>query len=298
MNLKAFLLPTIVFQLSIIFVTAVKAGENADYERFVYWQNIKEEMNIQTVRSAFEGVHQNGDSSAFEQYYSEYYVDHDPAATNGRDFVKTQYIEDRPDNLVYEIGSIMAEGDFVAVHSRITGFTESPVIAVSIVKVNGGKIMEHWTVEQTEVPAEQTVSGNSMFPIEYDLTPSRNELSTKNFVVNAMNQVIGIGNTDEINQIWAEAYIQHNPTIDNGRGAVFDIASFVNSGDLSYQLGFAMAYGDFVLLQSTYTFFGATSVAIDTFRIENGLIAEHWDLLEAEVPIADTAGGNPVFPVY
>ena len=274
-----------------------KQGFNYD-ERFVALQNFKEEMNILTVKAAIKGVQQAGDVGALDTYYAESYIDHHPQADNGLDFITARYISQRPEGATYEIGSILAEGDYVAVHARETGFAEAPEIIVSIFKVNGGKIIEHWGISQTEVPADKTVSGNSMFPIEYNLAPSTDELAAKNFVVSGLNRAFGLVDFDIINELWTEDYIQHNPGIDNGRGAIQGLVTSIAEGNLKYELGFAMAYGDFVLLQTRYTFFGQPSVAVDIFRVENGQIAEHWDVLQVEVPAAETAAGNVIFPVY
>ena len=58
---------------------------------------------------------------------------------------------------------VVAEGEYVMIHGRYTGWAPKPVIAVDIFRIVDGKLVEHWDVMQEEVPAEQTVSGNPMF---------------------------------------------------------------------------------------------------------------------------------------
>ena len=65
----------------------------------------------------------------------------------------------------YEPGLIIAEGDFVFVHGRLTGWGPKPLIAADIFRVKDGKLAEHWDVLQEEVPAENTVNKLPMFPI-------------------------------------------------------------------------------------------------------------------------------------
>jgi len=36
-------------------------------------------------------------------------------------------------------------------------------------------------------------------------------------------------------------------------------------------------------------------VAVDIFRVENGKVVEHWDVLQEEVPAASTTSGNAMF---
>ena len=57
----------------------------------------------------------------------------------------------------------VAEGNFVMVHGRYTGWAPKPMVAVDIFRVEGGKVVEHWDVMQEEVPAANTKSGNAMF---------------------------------------------------------------------------------------------------------------------------------------
>jgi predicted SnoaL-like aldol condensation-catalyzing enzyme len=57
----------------------------------------------------------------------------------------------------------MADGDYVSIHGRYTGWGPKPMIAVDIFRVANGKIAEHWDAMQEEVPAAQSANGNSMF---------------------------------------------------------------------------------------------------------------------------------------
>ena len=64
----------------------------------------------------------------------------------------------------YEPGTIVAEGDFVIVHGRFSGFGQ-PVnwIAADIVRIEDGILAEHWDVIQDEVTRKSSKSGLPMF---------------------------------------------------------------------------------------------------------------------------------------
>ena len=98
-----------------------------------------------------------------DRYWSENYVQHNPQIPNGREALKQMM--SGGGNMKYEMGLVVADGNFVMVHARITGFGPKPLIAVDIFRVKEGKLAEHWDVLQEEVPAENTASKNSMFPI-------------------------------------------------------------------------------------------------------------------------------------
>jgi len=120
--------------------------------------------NKELVIKAVTEVFINGDATALDKYWSENYVQHNPQIPNGREALK-QMISGGG-NMKYEMGLVVADGDFVMVHARITGFGPKPLIAVDIFRVKEGKLAEHWDVLQEEVPAENTASKNSMFPIK------------------------------------------------------------------------------------------------------------------------------------
>lgn len=58
---------------------------------------------------------------------------------------------------------VVAEGEYVMIHGRYTGWAPKPVVAVDIFRIVGGKLVEHWDVLQEEVPVEKTVNGHPMF---------------------------------------------------------------------------------------------------------------------------------------
>ena len=58
----------------------------------------------------------------------------------------------------------------------------------------------------------------------------------------------------------------------------------------------AVAEGDLVMVHGRYTGWGPKpKVAVDIFRLKDGKVVEHWDVLQEEVPPADTASGNAMF---
>jgi len=63
--------------------------------------------------------------------------------------------------------------------------------------------------------------------------------------------------------------------------------------DFKYEPGLVLADGDYVTIHGRYLGWGhKTMVAVDIFRVANGKIAEHWDVMQEEVPAAQSANGN------
>jgi predicted SnoaL-like aldol condensation-catalyzing enzyme len=115
------------------------------------------------VLQAMTALFVDRDLSAVEKYWSESYVQHNPTIPDGRDDLGG-IISGLPENFRYEPGVVIADGEFVAIHGRYTGWAPQPLVAVDIFRIDSdGKLAEHWDVMQEEVPAESTVSGRSMF---------------------------------------------------------------------------------------------------------------------------------------
>jgi predicted SnoaL-like aldol condensation-catalyzing enzyme len=119
--------------------------------------------NKELVIKALTELFINGDATALDRYWSENYIQHNPQIPNGREAVKQ--LMSGAGNMKYEMGLVVADGDFVMVHARITGLGPKPLIGVDIFRVIEKKLVEHWDVLQEEVPAENTASENPMFPI-------------------------------------------------------------------------------------------------------------------------------------
>ena len=69
-----------------------------------------------------------------------------------------------PPTLKYEPGVIVADGDFVILHGRFSGFgAPANWIATDILRIEDGILVEHWDVIQDEATREQSKSGRPMF---------------------------------------------------------------------------------------------------------------------------------------
>jgi predicted SnoaL-like aldol condensation-catalyzing enzyme len=122
-----------------------------------------EEKNKALVLRAFETLFNKRDYAAAERFWSPKYIQHSAHIAPGREGL-FDLIKSLPRTLKYEPGTIVAEGDFVILHGRFSGFG-APVnwIAVDIVRMQNGILVEHWDVIQDEATEEQSKSGAPMF---------------------------------------------------------------------------------------------------------------------------------------
>ena len=121
------------------------------------------EQNKALVMEAFDTLFNKRDYTAAEKFGSPRYIQHSAHIAPGREGL-VDLIKSLPPTLKYEPGTIVAEGDFVIVHGRFSGFG-LPVnwIAADIVRVKDGVLVEHWDVIEDEATQEQSKSGQPMF---------------------------------------------------------------------------------------------------------------------------------------
>ena len=124
---------------------------------------LTEAKNKAIVLDAFEILFNKRDYTAAERYWSPDYIQHSAHIAPGRDGL-FNLIKSLPPTLEYEPGTIVAEGDFVIVHGRFSGFgAPANWIAADILRIQNGILVEHWDVIQDEAAQEQSKSGAPMF---------------------------------------------------------------------------------------------------------------------------------------
>src|SRR5437763_5766061 len=121
------------------------------------------ERNKALVLEAFDTLFNKRDYEAAERFWSPDYIQHSAHIAPGRAGL-FDLIKGMPPTLRYEPGVIVADGDFVIVHGRFSGFG-APVnwVAADILRIEDRVLIEHWDVIQDEAAREQSKSGRPMF---------------------------------------------------------------------------------------------------------------------------------------
>lgn len=97
-------------------------------------------------------------------------------------------------------------------------------------------------------------------------------------------------------QFWGETMVQHNPGMPNGLEVLRHLLDKIGP-EFRYEQGAVMEQGNLVMVHGRYTGWGPKPmVAVDIFRIENGKVVEHWDVMQEEVPADKSANGHAMFP--
>src|SRR6202048_4955484 len=123
-------------------------------------------------------------------------------------------------------------------------------------------------------------------------TPEQN----KALVLEAFDTLFNKRDYDAASRFWSDKYIQHSAHIESGREGLFGLIRGLPDS-LRYEHGLILAEGDYVIVHGRFSGTGhpAAWVPADVVRIENGVLAEHWDVLQDEVTQAESRSGLPMF---
>jgi predicted SnoaL-like aldol condensation-catalyzing enzyme len=97
-------------------------------------------------------------------------------------------------------------------------------------------------------------------------------------------------------QFWSPDYIQHSAHIQPGREGLFGLVKSAPPS-MHYENGLTTANGDYVILHGRFHNVGqpANWIVADIVRIEDGLLAEHWDVIQDEATAEESQSGLPMF---
>jgi len=95
---------------------------------------------------------------------------------------------------------------------------------------------------------------------------------------------------------WSPKYIQHSAHIPPGREGLFNLVKSIPQ-TLKYESGTIVADGDFVMVHGRYSGLGqpANWIIVDILRIEDGMLVEHWDVIQDEATQEQSKSGLPMF---
>lgn len=118
----------------------------------------------------------------------------------------------------------------------------------------------------------------------------------KALVLGAFDTLFNKRNYATAEKFWSPKYIQHSAHIPPGRDGLFNLIK-ASPPSLRYEHGLITAEGDFVIVHGRYSNTGlpANWIVADIVRVENGVLAEHWDVIQDEATKAGSKSGLPMF---
>jgi predicted SnoaL-like aldol condensation-catalyzing enzyme len=97
-------------------------------------------------------------------------------------------------------------------------------------------------------------------------------------------------------RFWSPNYIQHSAHIAPGREGLFELVKAAPK-ELHYENALIVADGDYVMLHGRFSGIGqpVNWIVADILRLENGLLVEHWDVIQDEASREQSKSGLPMF---
>jgi predicted SnoaL-like aldol condensation-catalyzing enzyme len=238
--------------------------------------------NKELVLKAAGELFGDKDPSAVDRWVAADYRQHSSLAADGPEALRG-LVTSLPGDFRYELARVIADGDLVALHGVYHGFAPEPLVAFDLFRVADGKLAEHWDA-LTPVVAS-TASGRSQTDgpqASSDADTSQSRALVTGFAQRVLQDADYSVLTDYIS---TETYLQHNPEAADGLDGFGAAAGkwAAEGKNLVYKtVHRVVAEGDLVLLQSEGEF-GEPVAYWDLFRVEDGKIVEHWDVI-APIP--------------
>ena len=187
------------------------------------------------------------------------------------------------------------DGDFVFTHSDYDFF--GPKIGFDVFRFEKGLIVEHWDNLQETVA--KTPSGHTMIDGPTEPAAHGKTAANKALVLAFVNDILINGKMEKLAGYYdGDNYIQHNPMIpDKVSGLGAALQAMAKQGiTLKYSKTHkVLGEGNFVLAMSEGQLGGRHNAFYDLFRVENGKIAEHWDVIQPIPPKEEWRNGNGKF---
>lgn len=246
------------------------------------------EADVQTPKEkalALIGTFASGDAKLAASLLDENYIQHNLAYGTGRDaFVgSVNYLASAPVKTTVRNIRAFEDGKYVFLQSVYSFAGAGEQVAFDVFRFNDeGKIAEHWdnlaALAQAN-PSGRTQIDGSMEVTDLDKTEENREL-VKQFLYDVMQGNYAEKTADYFN---GDVYLQHNTGIADGvsgLGAALTAMAEQGISMIYDKVHLVLAQGNFVLAVSEGTFSGAPTSYYDLWRVEDGRIAEHWDVME------------------
>ncbi len=183
---------------------------------------------------------------------------------------------------------LIAEGDMVVAHNTYNNaqlFGGENLVSFDIFRVKDGKVVEHWDNLTPVTPYNP--SGRSQTDGTAVVTDLDKTKENKALVLNFVETILKGGKMERITDfVSTETYFQHNSGVADGiDGLNAALAAMAEAGSAMVydKMHFSVAEGNFVFTFSEGSFAGKHVAFADLFRVKDGQIVEHWDVIQ-EIP--------------
>ena len=267
---------------------------------------------------------------AWKRYFSAHLIQHNPEIGDGGD-ADVVFLEGRRkahpeeylgiDRYASVVDNLLADGDLVVAKTRVfTSEVDKGRTFIDMWRVNDGQFVEHWDIIQAtpDAPLNDATMGcghvanyadalkaaDSVFhPTCGEPGPASHRAASLAVVRAYLALSDRKGGAAAVRRYIADDFVQHSPHIAQGKAALIayfekNAAERAKAGRHS-ETARMLADGDFVLLHRRVTTREDPRgiVYADLFKVRNGKIAEHWDVIQPIPPTSLAGHGMTAMPL-
>ncbi|WP_438465710.1 nuclear transport factor 2 family protein [Marinomonas sp. PE14-40] len=236
------------------------------------------------------------DTSTLAYINSEKYVQHNLMAGDGVEGLKGLLSILPKTGVKADVVRAYTDGDYVFTHTEYNLF--EPQIGFDIFRFEDGKMVEHWDNLQAKAtspnPSGRTQLDGATKAVDLDKTEANKAL-----VADFVETILMKGEFNKVGNFFeGDYYLQHNTQIADGLSGLSKALAYLASQGIEMVYNknhLVLGQGNFVLSVSEGSFAGKETSFYDLFRVENGKIVEHWDVIETILPKAQWKNSNGKF---
>ena len=270
-------------------------------DNYLAWQSPERKIIMTNKEKALAliGTFVSGDTAKAKELLAPGYIQHNLAFGTGADaFVAAvEGLAQAPVKTTVNNIRAFEDGDKVFLQTVYNFAGAGEQVGFDVFRFDeDGKIAEHW--DNLADKAAPNPSGHT----QIDGTLEKKDVGkeeTRKVVAGFVGDVLRGENPDKLTSYYdGDKYIQHNTAIADG------LSGLGTALEAMAKQGISMVYnkthmvlvdGDYALACSEGTFGGVPTTYYDLFRVENGFIAEHWDVMETLADKSTWANENGKF---
>lgn len=254
--------------------------------------------NIEKAK-ALIGTFASGDIDLAKSLLKEDYIQHNLNYGTGRDAFlgSVSYLASAPFKTTVNNIRAYEDGDKVVLQTVYNFAGAGEQVAFDIFRFEDGLIAEHW--DNLANLAKPNPSGHTQIDGDTNIVDNGNTEETRKVVKNFLHDVMQNKAPEKTMSYFdGDKYIQHNIAIADGvSGLGTALAEMAKNGiSMIYdKVHMVLACGNYALGVSEGAFGGKPTTYYDLWRVENGKIAEHWDVMEELLPREKWQNNNGKF---
>lgn len=246
------------------------------------------------IRALLKSI-ETGDPEPVAVVNEEKYIQHNPQTHEGSEGLAQLFKRLSLTSPKVNIVRAFEDGDFVFAHTEYDFAKRN--IGFEVFKFEDGRAVEHWDNIQPRKGPNR--SGRTMVDGAVEFESAGLTESNRAFVRSFVETVLMNGQLGKLSEfVSKENYVEHNPHLGDGLAVLrSELASeYEGKKSIDYRtLHRVLAEGNFVLCVSEGYKAGVHTSFYDLFRIDEGLIVEHWDTTEAIAPRQEWKNDNGKF---